>query len=85
MIATTAGCLSGMSVFKITGYAWFGFDYRPYLVLIVVAVLASLCGTWLGKRLGESFPEEQFRLAYRILITITALRLLYVSVVAADL
>lgn len=85
LIATTAGCLSGMSMFKIAGYAWFGFDYRPYLVLIAVAVLASLCGTWLGKRLGEDLPEKQFRLAYRILITVTALRLLYVSLVAADL
>lgn len=85
LIATTAGCLSGMSVFKITGYAWFGFDYRPYLILIMVAVLASLCGTWLGKRLGEHLPEKQFRLIYRLLITLTAIRLLYVSLVAADL
>ncbi|MGI9220714.1 MAG: sulfite exporter TauE/SafE family protein [Woeseiaceae bacterium] len=79
LIATTAGCLSGMSVFKIAGYAWFGFDYRPYLVLIAIAVAASLCGTWLGKRLGENLPEKQFRLIYRLLITVTALRLLYTT------
>lgn len=76
MVATLAGCLSGMSVFKIAGYAWYGFDYRPYLLLIVAAVLASIVGTWLGKRLSERLPEDRFRLAYRLIITLTALRLL---------
>ena len=85
LIATMAGCLSGMSVFKLGGYAWFGFDYRPYLVLIVVAMLASFLGTWVGKRLGEHLPEKQFRFIYRVLITVTAVRLLYVSLTAADL
>lgn len=76
MVATLAGCLSGMSVFKIAGYAWYGFDYRPYLLLIVAAVLASIIGTWLGKRLSEQLPEDRFRMAYRLIITLTALRLM---------
>lgn len=79
MVATLAGCLSGMSVFKIAGYAWYGFDYRPWLLLIGVAVLASVIGTWLGKRLSERLPEKQFRIAYRLIITITAIRLLYAA------
>ena len=79
-----AGCLSGMSAFKLAGYAWFGFDYRPYLILIAVAVLAAFAGTWLGKRLGEHLPEKQFRFAYRLIITVTAVRLLYVSLTAVD-
>ncbi|MGI9199646.1 MAG: sulfite exporter TauE/SafE family protein [Woeseiaceae bacterium] len=85
MIATMAGCLAGMSVFKITGYMWFGFDYRPYLLLIALAVIVSFIGTWVGKRLGDFLPEKQFRIIYRLLITLTAIRLLYVSVIAADL
>ena len=48
----------------------FGFDYRPYLWLICCALLASLCGTWLGKRMGENLPEKQFRIVYRVLITV---------------
>lgn len=79
LVATLAGCLSGMSVFKLAGYAWYGFDYRPYLVLIGVAALASLAGTWLGKRLSEQLPEKQFRIAYRVIITVTAIRLLYTA------
>lgn len=79
MVATLAGCLSGMSVFKIAGYAWYGFDYRPFLLLIAAALLANVLGTWLGKRLSERLPEKQFRIAYRLIITVTAIRLMYTA------
>ena len=83
MIATLAGCLSGMSVFKIAGYAWYGFDYQPFWLLIAAAVLASIIGTWLGKRLSEQLPEAGFRIAYRVIITVTAIRLLYTALAGA--
>ena len=79
IVATMAGSLTSMSIFKITGYTWFGFDFRPYLVVIAAAITASFIGTWVGKRSSEKLPEASFRLIYRILITITALRLLYTA------
>jgi uncharacterized protein len=79
VVGTLAGCLTGMAVFKISGYVFFGFDYGPYLLMLACAILASFLGTSLGKRLSEKLPEEQFRLVYRILITVTALRLLYTA------
>jgi uncharacterized membrane protein YfcA len=79
IIATMAGCLAGMSVFKIAGYALFGFDYAPYLIVIVVSIAASFLGTAVGKRLSEKLPEASFRLVYRVLVTVTALRLLYAA------
>lgn len=85
MVATLAGCLSGMSVFKITGYAWYGFDYQPYLLLILAALPVSILGTALGKRLSEGLPEPAFRLAYRMIVTLTALRLVYVTLVTKDM
>lgn len=83
IVGTMAGCLSGMSVFKIIGYSWFGFDYTPYLWLIAAAIAASIVGTWLGKRLSEKLPEHGFRLVFRILVTVTALRLLYTALVGS--
>jgi len=83
IVGTMAGCLSGMSVFKIIGYAWFGFDYRPYLVLIAAAIAASFIGTWVGKRLSEKLPEQGFRMVFRVLITVTALRLLYTALASS--
>ena len=85
IVGTMAGCLAGMSVFKIFGYALFGFDYKPYIVLIVASVAASFAGTWVGKRLSEKLPEKGFRVVYRLLITVTALRLFYVALFSADM
>ena len=80
LVGTMAGCLAGMSVFKIFGYAWFGFDYLPYLHVILAAFAASLVGSWLGKKLGDSLSEKWFRAAYRIRVTVTAIRVLYAAV-----
>lgn len=79
IIATMAGCLGGMSVFKIAGYAYFGFDYAPYVAIIVASVAVSFLGTAVGKHLSEKLPEAGFRLVYRVLVTVTALRLLYTA------
>lgn len=80
IVGTVAGCLSGMALFKISGYAFNGFDYRPYLPVITAAIAVSLVGTWLGRKLVDRISEHAFRLAFRVLITLTALRLIYVSI-----
>ena len=77
IVGTMAGGLTGMGIFKIAGYVFYGFDYSPYLVTIAAAVGVSFLGTAVGKMLGSRLSEDKFRLIYRVLITITALRLLY--------
>ena len=79
VVGTMAIALTGMSLFKITGYTLNGFDYRPYAVLIVLAVVAAFLGTWLGKRINDRVSERTFRFVFRALVTVTALRLLYVN------
>ena len=77
VVGTMAGGLTGMGIFKIVGYVFYGFDYLPYLVTIAAAVAVSFLGTAVGKKLGSRLSEDKFRFIYRVLITITALRLLY--------
>ncbi len=79
ILGTMAGCLTGMGVFKIAGYVFYGFDYSPYLFIIVVAIVVSFIGTWVGKLLVDKIPEDKFRIGFRLLITVIALRLLYSS------
>ena len=79
VVATLGGCLAGMSVFKITGYAWFGFDYSPYLGMILAATAVSFIGTAIGRKIVDRLHEDTFRRIFQILITVTALRLLYVG------
>ncbi len=81
IVGTMAGALTGMGAFKIAGYIFVGFDYGPYLLVIAAATAVSFLGTFVGKLLGDRLSEEKFRFIYRILITITALRLLYVGLV----
>ena len=54
IVGTMAGGLTGMGVFKIAGYIFYGFDYSPYLWMITAAIAVSFLGTALGKRLGHS-------------------------------
>ena len=77
IVGTMAGCLTGMGVFKITGYIWYGFDYAPYIAVIAAAIAVSFVGTAIGKKLGASLPADKFRLASTLLIPVTALRLFY--------
>ena len=83
VVATMAASLTGMGVFKIAGYAGNGFDYRPYLVTIVLSVLVAFVGTWVGKRLIDRISEAVFRTVFRLLVTLTAVRLIVTAIVSA--
>jgi uncharacterized membrane protein YfcA len=80
--ATLAACLAIMDVFKIIGYLSHGFDYRPYIPHIALAVIAGFVGTWCGKRVTHRISESTFRRVFKWLVTIVALQLLYRGSVA---
>jgi uncharacterized membrane protein YfcA len=73
IVGTLGGCLSGMSIFKIVGYAGFGFDYSPYFHVIAAAIAVRLIGTAIGKMIVDNLSEQKFRFIFRALITVTAL------------
>ena len=80
IVGTMAVALTGMSIFKITGYTLNGFDYTPYLVTIALSVAAAFVGTWVGKLIIDRVSEKTFRFVFRALVTLTAIRLLYLSI-----
>ncbi|MEX2366828.1 MAG: sulfite exporter TauE/SafE family protein, partial [Pseudohongiellaceae bacterium] len=49
IVATIAGTLLFMSVFKTISYVAGGFDYMPYLPVIILSWVAGTVGTTLGK------------------------------------
>lgn len=73
---TLAICLLSLDVFKITGYVAIGFDYTDYGLHICLAIIAGILGSLLGKRVTHHVSEAQFRLIFKILITVVAMRLL---------
>lgn len=74
---TLAASLAILDVFKVTGYVSHGFDYTPYIPHIVLATVAGFAGTWAGRRITHHVSERMFRLVFRGLITLVAVRLLY--------
>ena len=83
VVGTMAMALTGMGAFKITGYAINGFDYRPYLPVIAMSVVVAFIGTWVGKLIIDRVSEKMFRVVFRLFVTITALRLVWVSLMTA--
>ncbi len=81
IVGTMAASLTGMSLLKISGYAFNGFDYGPYLRIIIASIAAALLGTWVGKMVIDRISETVFRTVFKGLVTITAVRLLYVGIV----
>lgn len=80
IVGTMAGSLAGMGVFKISGYLVNGFDYRPYLHVIGLSIVVAFLGTWAGKQVVDRISEKLFRTVFRGLVTLTAIRLLYVAI-----
>ena len=78
---TLAACLLCMDVFKLTGYIAHGFDYRDYWPHIVCATIAGFIGTVAGKRVTHRVSEQTFRLVFKWLITLVAIRLIYRGIV----
>jgi uncharacterized membrane protein YfcA len=82
-VGTMATALTGMSLFKILGYSLNGFDYRPFAATIALSVLAAFAGTWVGKQVIDRISEATFRFVFRALVTLTAIRLMYVTIANA--
>jgi uncharacterized membrane protein YfcA len=79
IVGTIAACMFWMSILKIIGYIWVGFDYGPYLTIILLAILASFLGTWVGKRFLGYITDDQFRWGMRLILTLMAVRLFWVA------
>lgn len=73
---TLATCLLALDMFKITGYVSVGFEYGDYWLHILLAIVAGTAGSIIGKQVTHRVSEAQFRLVFKGLITIVAVRLL---------
>lgn len=73
---TLAACLAFIDVIKLFHFSRLGFNYFDYLPHIVLATIAGFIGTWAGKRVTHHISETTFRLVFKALITLVAIRLL---------
>jgi len=56
-----------------------GFAYAPYALLIILMVCSGFIGTIIGKKLLISLDEQQFQYWFNIILSVLALRLLWMA------
>ena len=82
LVATHAGCRTLQHAFKAAVFGFIGFYYPPWLVLIAAMIGSGFIGTVLGRRALGRIPEQTFRKAFKLVLTLLALRLLGTAVLA---
>nr|WP_300312996.1 sulfite exporter TauE/SafE family protein [Halomonas sp.] len=79
-VATFAACMTLQHLSKAFVFGVAGFVFRDWLGLMVLMVLSGVVGTWLGLRLLSRLSEQRFDLAFRWVLTVLALRLVWLGV-----
>jgi uncharacterized membrane protein YfcA len=79
VVATIAGTLLFMALFKTIGYLAAGFDYSPYYLVIGLSWVMGICGTMLGKVCLNVLPDKYFRLLIKTVVSLFALRLFWLA------
>ena len=85
IVATIAGTLLAMSLFKTGGYLLAGFDYRNWLAIILLSWITGIAGTTAGKYSLNKIPDIFFRRLIKSMVTIFALRLFWQASVSAGI
>lgn len=78
--STTAGLMSMSHIIKLVAFGLMGFAIGTYLPLMAAMVATAALGNWLGRKVLFKMPEELFRNVLKVLLTLLALRLLWIAV-----
>jgi uncharacterized membrane protein YfcA len=79
VVATHAACMTVQHTLKVIAFGLLGFVVVPWLPLLAAMIGAGFLGTMLGKRLLDRLPHEVFAQAFKIILSVLALRLLYAA------
>ncbi len=81
-VGTFATCLSVQHMLKAAVFSFIGFSFIDWLGLSLLMVASGALGTWIGLNLLKKIPPERFSLIFKTLVTLLALRLIWLSVSA---
>ena len=76
-VATHAACMTLQHGFKVVIFGFLGFSFWPWLVFIVAMVVAGFLGTLAGRAVLMRLPERGFKIVFRTVLTVLALRLIW--------
>lgn len=75
VIATHAAFMSVQHGFKIIAFGVLGFSFWPYVPLLVAMIACGFLGTLIGRRILNRLPERSFRIGFRVVLSLLALKL----------
>jgi len=78
-VATMSACMVVQHFLKVVVFGLFGFSFGPYLALMAAMIGIGFIGTIVGRRLLAKFSEATFKILLNGMLTILALRLLWVG------
>ncbi len=78
-VATHATLMTIQHGLKLVAFGILGFSFGPYVPLLVGLLALGFAGTYCGKLMLNRLPEKVFRVGLKAVLTILALRLLYVG------
>lgn len=77
VVATHAACMTVQHGLKAGAFAALGFSFLPWLPLLLAMIPAGFLGTLVGRRILDLVPDSRFAWAFRLLLSLLALRLLW--------
>jgi uncharacterized membrane protein YfcA len=79
VVATHAACMTVQHTLKVVAFGFLGFAFLPWVPLLAAMIGAGVLGTMLGRRLLDRLPHYIFARAFKVILTVLALRLLYAA------
>ena len=76
LVVTGAAFMTIVHLVKIITFGLLGFAFGPYLALMLLMIIAVISGSYVGTRLRHKVPEQLFLLAFKLLITLLAMRMI---------
>ena len=76
LVGTHAACMSAQHGAKVFVFAALGFSFLPWIGLIIGILIAGSLGSALGTKLLNQTPEQSFRRAFKVTLSLIAVYLI---------
>lgn len=73
LVVTGAALMTIVHLVKIVTFGLLGFTFGPYLLLMILMVIAVISGSYAGTKLRHKVPEQLFLIALKCLVSLLAL------------
>jgi uncharacterized membrane protein YfcA len=83
--ATFAAMMTAVHLSKLVAFGALGVALAVYVPLMAAMIGGAAMGNWVGGKVLDRIPERRFRIVFQVLLTLLALRLLWVAARAGGL